>query len=119
MFQRVGVAALKLVVDTNILLKALIKDSRVRARPTHSVILTVVVFLTVYIMIRRGLPYFAVILTHSLIGDYLTGPTQFLWPLPGWFVVAPPFLLSGVAETLVEVFLFAIVVAAVVYGRRG
>lgn len=109
------VCLISVLPDVDLLLESLI----VHRGPTHSVVLAAVVFSVFYLWTHRGLPYFAAILTHSLIGDYLTGPTQLLWPLPGWFAAAPPFQLSGEVELVVEVSLFVIMIVVVVLSGRG
>jgi membrane-bound metal-dependent hydrolase YbcI (DUF457 family) len=55
---------------------------------THSVILAFVAFTPFLLLFRsRALPYFAALLQHTLIGDFVTGGTQgwggtkILWPL--------------------------------------
>jgi hypothetical protein len=83
----------------------------------HSVMLGSVVFMVWWLWARRGLPVFASFLAHSLVGDYLTGPTQLFWLLPSWYVAPNPLRLSGVVETLVEVIFFVLML--VVLSRRG
>jgi hypothetical protein len=68
-------------------------------------------------LVLGGLPVFASFLAHSLVGDYITGPTQLFWPLPSWYVASNPLRLSGVVESLVEVILFVLML--VVLSRRG
>ncbi|MFX0209353.1 MAG: metal-dependent hydrolase [Candidatus Hodarchaeota archaeon] len=51
--------------------------------PTHSLFFTLVIFIPSYIIIKRNItPYFIAMLSHSLIGDYVTGKgIHLLWPL--------------------------------------
>jgi len=51
--------------------------------PLHSVLLMVIVFIPIFAVYRkRALPYFLALISHPLIGDYLTGGNlQLLWPL--------------------------------------
>jgi membrane-bound metal-dependent hydrolase YbcI (DUF457 family) len=51
--------------------------------PTHSVLVTFVVFLPLFAFFRKkAFPYFLALLQHSLISDYIVGSQiQLLWPL--------------------------------------
>jgi hypothetical protein len=51
--------------------------------PIHSVFLMLVLFIPIFAVYRkRALPYFIALVSHPLIGDYLTGgKLQLFWPL--------------------------------------
>lgn len=50
--------------------------------PTHSIILSFIVFIPILAVYRKkAIPYFVALTQHSLIGDYITGQTQLLWPI--------------------------------------
>lgn len=51
--------------------------------PTHSLILSTMLFIPLFLKMRRGaLPYFVALMQHSLVGDFLVGgETQLLWPV--------------------------------------
>ena len=51
--------------------------------PTHSVLVTFVVFLPLFAFFRKkAFPYFLALLQHSLISDYIVGSQiQLLWPV--------------------------------------
>ena len=55
--------------------------------PMHSVIVFCLLFLPIFILFKkRAIPYFVALIQHSLIGDYLTGETQILWPITtNWY----------------------------------
>ena len=55
--------------------------------PMHSVIVFCLLFLPIFILFKkRAIPYFLALIQHSLIGDYLTGWTQLLWPITtNWY----------------------------------
>jgi len=55
--------------------------------PIHSVIVFSLLFLPAFILFRkRAIPYFVALIQHILIGDYLTGNTQLLWPITtSWY----------------------------------
>jgi membrane-bound metal-dependent hydrolase YbcI (DUF457 family) len=50
--------------------------------PSHSIIIALVFFVPIFaIYHRHALPYFAALIQHSLLGDYIAGgQTQLLWP---------------------------------------
>jgi membrane-bound metal-dependent hydrolase YbcI (DUF457 family) len=50
--------------------------------PLHSILAYFLLFLPVFLLYRKkAAPYFVALLQHSIIGDYLTGGTQLLWPI--------------------------------------
>jgi hypothetical protein len=51
--------------------------------PTHSVITAILVFIPFFVLYRqKAVPYFAALVSHSLIADFLIGgQMQLLWPL--------------------------------------
>jgi hypothetical protein len=55
--------------------------------PMHSVIVFCLLFLPIFKLFKkRAIPYFVALIQHSLIGDYLTGETQILWPITtNWY----------------------------------
>ena len=49
--------------------------------PLHSIIVFFLLFLPIFLIYRkRAAPYFVAVIQHLIIGDYLTGGTQILWP---------------------------------------
>ncbi len=55
--------------------------------PMHSAIIFCLLFLPVFTLFKkRAIPYFVALIQHILIGDYLTGWTQLLWPVTtNWY----------------------------------
>lgn len=50
--------------------------------PTHSLILFIILFIPVLLLSgKKAVPYFIALAQHSLLGDYVTGGAQLLWPL--------------------------------------
>ena len=82
--------------------------------PTHSLLVAVALFVPLILILRGGYVYFAALLSH-LIADYFVANyerMQLFWPLTTAGFAAPSYLrLSGVAETIVEVGLFIIMLA--------
>jgi len=84
--------------------------------PTHSILVALAIFVPIYLYYRRGLPYFAALASHSLIGDYFVPDLQLFWPISsGWFGAPSSLQLSGTTETLVELSLFVLMMALVIW----
>jgi hypothetical protein len=50
--------------------------------PLHSVVLFCILFIPIFLLYKkRAVPYFVALIQHPLIGDYLTGGVQLLWPV--------------------------------------
>ena len=50
--------------------------------PTHSLITFFILFIPAILFYgKKAVPYFIALAQHPLIGDYITGRTQLLWPL--------------------------------------
>lgn len=51
--------------------------------PSHSLIVMTLIFIPIFIYYRKtAIPYFLALISHSLIGDFITvGQVAFLWPI--------------------------------------
>lgn len=50
--------------------------------PTHSLIIFGILLIPALLLYgKKAIPYFIALTQHSLVGDYITGGTQLLWPL--------------------------------------
>jgi membrane-bound metal-dependent hydrolase YbcI (DUF457 family) len=50
--------------------------------PTHSLIVFILLFIPAFLFSgKKAVPYFVALTQHALLGDYITGGTQLLWPL--------------------------------------
>jgi len=85
--------------------------------PTHSVILAFLLFLPLFIVYRRkATPYFIALIQHPLIGDYLTGDTQLLWPATtNWYGTGIP--ITSPINITMELVLFTTSLAIILYTR--
>ena len=64
--------------DVDLLLPSLMQHRG----PTHSVIIMTLVAIPFFVFYRkRVVPYYVALLSHSLIGDFVTGGAQLFWPL--------------------------------------
>ncbi len=78
--------------------------------PTHSIIM---IFLLcapfLFWNIRRALPYFGVLASHVLIGDYFTGKSMIFWPLSTQrFQYFKPLRIGSMEECYLELALFGV-----------
>lgn len=74
--------ALSIIPDIDIILGYLL-ESDIHRGPTHSIVIVILIFIPFLIHYRKkAVPYFAALLSHSLIADFLIGgQLQLLWPL--------------------------------------
>jgi membrane-bound metal-dependent hydrolase YbcI (DUF457 family) len=87
--------------------------------PTHSIIIAALAFLPIFLIYRRGLPYFAALVSHSLIGDFLEPPVQLLWPIDvNWYGINSSQELTGIMETALEIFLFAMMIIFIIISKK-
>ena len=88
--------------------------------PTHSIVVMVLLFFPIYIFFKQGLSYFVAVLSHSLIGDYITAyGVKLFWPLTNEFYLAPrPFQINGYNLVLIEGFLLFLMIIHYVYKNR-
>ena len=80
--------------------------------PSHSLIVitaAAIPFFAVYG--KRMVPYYAALLTHVLIGDYLTGGAQLLWPLFNETVKLTDVSVGDIISVATELILFVISLA--------
>lgn len=73
------VITLSVIPDIDILLMPFLEHRG----PTHSIIVSIIVFIPMFIIWRKSaFPYFIALIQHSLVGDFIAGGrTQLLWPL--------------------------------------
>ena len=74
--------------------------------PMHSAIVFCLLFIPAFILFKkRAIPYFVALIQHILIGDYLTGDTQLLWPITtNWYGLGME--ITGLTNILIEWTLF-------------
>lgn len=76
------ILVLSIIPDIDIIFGFLL-NSEIHRGPTHSIVMATLVFIPVFYFYRqKAVPYFAALVSHSLIGDFLIGgDIQLLWPL--------------------------------------
>ena len=105
---------LSMVPDLDLLVHGL--DHR---GPSHSVVVAFVVFAPLLLFrFRKSIIYFAVLVTHSLIGDYFTGEVMLLWPFSHEGFVSPYIVsMRSPLEVYLELALFVIFLGVFLFMR--
>lgn len=78
--------------------------------PTHSITISILIFIPLVIHYgKKAIPYFVALTQHSLIGDYLTsGGIQLLWPLNSIHYYGPAIEVMSPTNILLEWIFFLI-----------
>jgi len=75
------VSVLSVLPDADIVLERIGVPFFEHRHLTHSVIVSLVVFVPFFLVYRKAaVPYLLALLQHALIGDFLTGQVWLLWP---------------------------------------
>ena len=75
--------------------------------PTHSLIIYALLFIPALLLYgKKIIPYFIALTQHSLIGDYITGGAQLLWPLATTNLYAIEIQITSLANITIEWILF-------------
>jgi len=76
--------------------------------PMHSMIVFCLLFLPSFIFFgKRAMLYFVALVQHILVGDYLTGGTQLLWPITtNWYGLGLGIKVTSLTNILIEWILF-------------
>ena len=98
--------------------------SQIHRGPTHSIIVVALAFIPIFIIFhKKAIPYFLALISHPLIGDFLTGGRlQLFWPLStneyGLHELGGPYIdIFSPANIALEVSLF--IVATLVLYKTG
>ena len=76
------ILVLSILPDVDIIFDFL-TGAAIHRGPTHSIVVAAFVFIPIFLMYRKtAIPYFLALISHPLIGDFLTGGrVQLFWPL--------------------------------------
>jgi membrane-bound metal-dependent hydrolase YbcI (DUF457 family) len=96
------ILTLSVIPDSDILTDIFHVPYLAHRGPIHSIVVLFIIFLPIFAVYRkRAIPYFLALIQHSLIGDYLTGTTQLLWPITTQYY-GMNLSIRGLANTLAE-----------------
>jgi len=88
--------------------------------PTHSLIIATIIFAPILLMsFKMTLPYYAALVSHSLIGDYFTdGGVALFWPILPDYVRSGTVLTMGMSfEVYLELALFLTMFISLIVSR--
>lgn len=76
--------------------------------PLHSILIFTLLFLPAFAFFKKkATPYFVALILHSLLGDYLVGYTQLLWPLTSnWYGSGLIHTVTSITNISIEWILF-------------
>jgi membrane-bound metal-dependent hydrolase YbcI (DUF457 family) len=88
--------------------------------PTHSIIVALIIFTPLFIIASwKAAPYFAALVSHSLIGDYFTGGAQMFWPLSSeWLEYERSMRMGSALELSIALALFTVMIAILILSRE-
>ena len=94
--------------DIDLILQFINPELFMHRGPTHSIITFTLLMLPLFIIYKKqAIPYYAALLSHSLIGDYFTGGIELFWPISkGWFGLN--FDVRDLGSVIAELALFTI-----------
>jgi membrane-bound metal-dependent hydrolase YbcI (DUF457 family) len=103
--------AISVLPDIDLFLQQANSNLFMHRGATHSLVTLTVLLIPFLIVYRkRAIPYYAVLLSHILIGDFFTGGIEIFWPLTqdwvGNFLVG----VGTLADAVAELSLFALVI---------
>jgi membrane-bound metal-dependent hydrolase YbcI (DUF457 family) len=80
--------------------------------PTHSLITFTLLMIPLFIIYRKkAIPYYAALISHSLIGDFFTGGVMLFWPLSHNYFGYGNLEVTSLPSVIAEVILFALTLA--------
>jgi len=101
--------AISVLPDIDLFLQQVNSNLFMHRGATHSLVTITVLMIPFLIAYRkRALPYFAVLLSHVLIGDFFTGGIEIFWPLTQDWVGNYSLGVGTLADGVAELSLFAV-----------
>jgi len=110
------VLVLSILPDIDLILTRVAPDFFWHRSMTHSIIVYTIIMTPFFVKYRKkAVPYYIVLLAHTLIGDYLTGGTELLWPLTSNIYGIQTLPQTGLVMLSTEATLFAISFVLMIY----
>jgi membrane-bound metal-dependent hydrolase YbcI (DUF457 family) len=101
--------AVSVIPDIDLLLEIVNPTVFMHRGLTHSLVTFTVLMIPFFIIYRRqAIPYYAALLSHSLIGDFFTGGVGLFWPLSQHWFGNEWMPIGGLADVIAELALFVI-----------
>jgi membrane-bound metal-dependent hydrolase YbcI (DUF457 family) len=95
------------IPDVDLILQIIDPTLFMHRGPTHSIVVFTVFMIPFFIFYRKqAIPYYAALLSHSLIGDLPTGGLEMLWPISSNWYGSEIVAVNSTANALVELVLF-------------
>jgi membrane-bound metal-dependent hydrolase YbcI (DUF457 family) len=103
--------------DIDLILQFINPELFMHRGPTHSIITFTLLMLPLFIIYKKqAIPYYAALLSHSLIGDYFTGGIELFWPISkGWFGLN--FDVRDLGSVIAELVLFTIMLVVMLRSK--
>ena len=96
------------IPDVDLFLQMLFPDL-IHRGPTHSILTLTVLMIPFFIIYRKkATPYYAALLSHSLIGDFFTGGIMLFWPFSRDFFSYGNLDVTSLPSVIAEIVLFAL-----------
>ncbi len=100
------ILAASVLPDVDLLLRFLMHRG-----PTHSFLTITVLMIPFFVVYRKqALPYYAALLTHILIGDFVTGGVELFWPLSHNMYGVLNYAVTSLPIAITELVLFLVAV---------
>lgn len=101
--------AVSVIPDIDLLLEIMNPTVFMHRGLTHSLITLTVLMIPFFIIYRKqAVPYYAALLSHSLIGDLFTGGVGLFWPFSQHWFGNYWMPIGGLADIIAELALFAV-----------
>ena len=106
------------IPDVDLVLQSVNEGLFMHRGPPHSIITFTALMIPFFIIYRKkAIPYYAALLSHSLIGDYFTGGIEMLWPISNRWYGFADVEMTTLAPMTAEIVLFAFTLVLMVKAK--
>jgi membrane-bound metal-dependent hydrolase YbcI (DUF457 family) len=107
-----------IIPDIDLVLKGLLPNLFIHRVETHSIITFTIVMIPFFIIYRKqALPYYVVLLSHSLLGDLFTGGVGLFWPLTNNVYGVSALQVTSAFSVVTELILFTVSLPIMIYEK--